>query len=103
MSKDNKSPSLKEVTKETAREIPKEAPKEHKESTPKGAKIHAFILGSCKAIGCKAKSSALDFCPEHFEQFKFGLIKKSGESVPDLEKKMEHYEAFKAKKLRKVA
>ncbi len=53
--------------------------------------------GMCKAtsVGCKAKATRFDFCEEHYDQFKFGLIKKTGEMVPDHEKKIEHYMAYK--------
>lgn len=58
----------------------------------------------CNGAGCKANASRFDFCEEHYEQFKFGLIKKTGEQVPDYEKKFGHYQAYKQRKgARKVA
>jgi len=59
----------------------------------------------CFSVGCKAKAHRFNFCNEHFDQFKFGLIKKTGEPVPDYEKKYDQYVAFKAKATggRKVA
>jgi hypothetical protein len=56
-----------------------------------------FIDGHCHAADCKSNSTRFDFCSEHFDQFKFGLIKKTGELVSDYEKKFEHYQAYKAK------
>ncbi|MBS1962239.1 MAG: hypothetical protein JST04_08490 [Bdellovibrionales bacterium] len=49
----------------------------------------------CGAEGCKTSDHRFGFCAEHYEQFKFGLIKKDGKPVSDYEKKFEHYEAFK--------
>ena len=64
-------------------------------STKKG---HEPLPDACHAWGCKAKSAQFNFCAEHFDHFKFGLIKKTGEPVPDYEKKIEHFMAYKAKK-----
>lgn len=58
---------------------------------------------TCGADGCKATDWKFSFCKEHYEQFKFGLIKKDGKIVPDYEKKFEHYEAFKRRVAQKVA
>jgi hypothetical protein len=73
------------------------------EAPRKGAKAPAAPLeGMCHGEGCKAKAQRYEFCAEHYEQFKFGLINKLGRHVPDYEKKWEHYQAYKAK-LSKVA
>ena len=56
------------------------------------------LPGNCHAWGCKAKAKQFEFCNEHFDHFKFGLIKKSGEQVSDYEKKIEHYLAYKSKR-----
>ncbi len=53
--------------------------------------------GGCHAWGCKASEKRFNFCEEHYEHFKFGLIKKSGEPVSDYEKKFEHYQAYVAR------
>ena len=59
-----------------------------------GAKV------GCQAVACKAKDTRFNFCDEHFRQYKFGLIKKSGEVVSDFEKKFEHYQHWlKAQKV----
>lgn len=62
------------------------------------AKGHNPMPGGCHCWGCKAQATRLDFCAEHFDHFKFGLIKKTGEPVSDYEKKFEHFMAHKAKK-----
>ena len=63
-------------------------------SKPSGGESKHF---ACLHKGCKSSVSRFDFCEEHYEQFKFGLIKKTGEPVPDYEKKFEHYMAWKRK------
>jgi len=57
----------------------------------------------CGAEGCKQSDHRFGFCAEHYEQFKFGLIKKDGKNVSDYEKKFEHYQAFKARVAQKAA
>lgn len=54
-------------------------------------------IGKCTAQGCKANSKRFEFCAEHFEQFKFGLITKLGKQVSDYEKKFDHYQAYIAR------
>lgn len=57
----------------------------------------------CLCLTCKEKDSRFNFCDEHFRQFKFGLITKSGEKVLDFEKKFEHYQKWlKAQQLARV-
>jgi len=51
--------------------------------------------GHCVGHSCKQSEWRFSFCQEHFEQFKFGLIKKDGQPVPDFDKKIEQYQAFK--------
>jgi hypothetical protein len=53
------------------------------------------VMEKCVCTGCKASASRFSFCTEHFDHFKFGLIKKTGERVSDYEKKLGHFEAFK--------
>ena len=72
--------------------------KEHSALESKGKKGAGPLPGGCHAVSCKSPEQRFDFCEEHYEQFKFGLIKKSGEQVPDYEKKFEHYQAYKAKR-----
>jgi hypothetical protein len=56
---------------------------------------------ACLVHGCKDSPYKYEFCKEHFDQFKFGLIKKDGYQVPDYDKKYDHY--LKWKKLKQVA
>ncbi len=72
---------------------------------PRG-KGHTPLPDGCHAVGCKHKSARFNFCDEHYEHFKFGLIKKTGEPVLDYEKKFEHFRAYqerRAASARKVA
>ncbi len=57
----------------------------------KGATGGAGVAGDCHAKGCRKHADSFNFCSEHYDHFKFGLIKKSGEAVSDYEKKFEHY------------
>ena len=63
----------------------------------KAAEVTTSGAEKCVCGGCKASASRFSFCSEHFDHFKFGLIKKNGEPVPDYEKKFEHFQAWKAK------
>lgn len=56
----------------------------------------------CGCAGCKTKVTRYGFCGEHYEQFKFGLIKKDGTKALDYDKKIDHYQDYK-EKLKKVA
>jgi hypothetical protein len=81
---------------------------EHKkaaEPAPSGRRGHTPLPGACHAWSCKSQATRFNFCEEHFDHFKFGLIKKTGERVPDYDKKIEHYQAHQrgAAPLRKVA
>ena len=97
-----------------SKEIHKDAPSgeakkpaaEHKkpEAPVSKGKGHTPMPDGCHSWGCKAKAHQFNFCDEHYDHFKFGLIKKTGEPVPDYEKKIEHFMAYKAKKnARRVA
>ena len=61
--------------------------------------------GKCVAVKCKHDSKRFSFCDEHYDHFKFGLIKKNGQMVSDYEKKLGHFELWKQKQvaLRKAA
>ncbi len=77
----------------------------HDQSAPTAAKGKggAGVAGACLAAGCKHDGKQFGFCAEHYDHFKFGLIKKTGEQVPDYEKKYGHFMAHKAKRAHKVA
>jgi hypothetical protein len=82
---------------------------DHKKAEPvqSARKGHNPLPGGCHAWGCKVQATRFNFCEEHFDHFKFGLIKKTGERVSDYDKKIEHYQAHQQQRgatpLRKVA
>lgn len=51
-------------------------------------------IGVCIETHCKAKQERLYFCNEHFEQFKFGVIRKNGTHPSDHERKSDQYKRF---------
>lgn len=64
---------------------------------PSRSKGHTPVAGGCFCWGCKKEAHKFNFCDEHYDHFKFGLIKKTGEPVSDYDKKLGHYLAHKAK------
>lgn len=46
---------------------------------------------ACKSQGCKKKSDKMDFCNEHYDWFKFGLITREGVKPIDFDKKYQSY------------
>ena len=86
-------------------EKPQQSGTEHKktESPVAKSKGPTAVAGGCHCWGCKKEASRFNFCDEHFDHFKFGLIKKTGEPVSDYDKKYGHYQSFKAKSGHKVA
>ncbi|HEX4924128.1 MAG TPA: hypothetical protein VFV50_08580 [Bdellovibrionales bacterium] len=50
----------------------------------------------CVAEGCKQKSSRLNFCAEHYDWFKAGLVTKEGVRPKDFDKKWINYTRKKA-------
>lgn len=51
-----------------------------------------LITTRCLAEGCKKKPSKADFCDEHYEWFKTGLITKTGEMAKDFDKKYSQFQ-----------
>jgi len=84
---------------EAAKKPEGQQPHTEKKEAPavKGAKGHTPMPDGCHSWGCKAKALKFNFCDEHYDHFKFGLIKKTGEPVSDYEKKIEHFLAHKRK------
>ena len=58
----------------------------------------------CGYSGCKDKPHKFSFCHNHYDWFKFGLIRKDGKHAADFDKKLEHFLALqKRQSARKVA
>jgi hypothetical protein len=51
---------------------------------------------ACPVGGCKKPMARLNFCNEHFEWFKEGLVNKRGERPSDFDKKHQAYMRKKA-------
>ena len=62
-----------------------------------------LVIERCTVTSCKTKPTQFSFCAEHFDQYKFGLINKKGQQVPDFEKKFDQYQRHKDVAVRKVA
>jgi hypothetical protein len=80
---------------------PAAAPAQHSEpkaAAPSKGKGHTPMPDGCHSWGCKVTAKRFNFCDEHYDHFKFGLIKKTGEPVSDFEKKFEHYVAYTKKR-----
>lgn len=58
-------------------------------------------LGICLDSECKMKHERLDFCAEHFEHFKFGVIRRDGTRPIDFSKKLSHYKRHLDKGVKK--
>jgi hypothetical protein len=52
-------------------------------------------LSKCAADGCKKPTELMNFCKEHYDWFKWGLITKEGKRPVDFDKK---YQAFMKRK-----
>ena len=63
----------------------------------------ASVLDKCVAEGCKTTAKRFSFCDEHYDHFKFGLIKKNGQPVSDYDKKFGHYQAWKERTVARKA
>jgi hypothetical protein len=68
--------------------------------SPKKGNVVA-LPGMCMAEDCKKKSEKANFCMEHFDWFKEGLITKEGRKPSDFEKK--HFNYTQRQLRRKVA
>jgi len=73
---------------------------DQKKGAPSAPANNVVNLASfkCAAEDCNLKSRKFGFCEEHYEQFKFGLIKKDGTKPSDYTEKFKHYEKFQAQK-----
>lgn len=62
--------------------------------------VVAIGSGKCSCEGCNKKADHYNFCTEHYDWFKFGLITKEGKRPTDFDKK---YQAFQAHRKHKAA
>ena len=63
-----------------------------------GGGDNVTALGSAKCCydGCSKKSELTNFCREHYDWFKFGLITKDGKKPVDFDRKFQAYQRRKA-------
>lgn len=57
-------------------------------------------LGICLEVDCKAKSTRFNFCIKHFNEFKFGVIRKTGAHPRDYETKSRQYAKLVARSIK---
>lgn len=57
---------------------------------------NVVTLSKCAAEGCTKKTELMNFCKEHYDWFKFGLITKAGKRPVDFDKKYQAYMKRKA-------
>ncbi len=62
-----------------------------KQQAPAPVSNVVSLPNRCSVKDCKKSPSLVNFCPEHYEWFKFGMITKLGEKPVDFDKK---YNAF---------
>ncbi len=55
----------------------------------------ATLPTNCKSEGCKKKSEKMDFCSEHYDWFKWGLLTREGKKPIDFDKKYQAYTKHK--------
>lgn len=65
-------------------------------ANPNGNNV-ANLPTRCAAEGCSKKTDVLNFCNEHYEWFKWGLITKQGKKPTDFDKKFIAFNARKKK------
>ncbi len=56
----------------------------------------AQMPSRCTAPDCTKKADRLNFCPEHYDWFKFGLLTKEGQKPSDFDKKFMAWQKRKA-------
>ncbi|MEC9282868.1 MAG: hypothetical protein VX642_09160 [Bdellovibrionota bacterium] len=69
-----------------------------KKAAQQGSNVISINFNQCLYSECGSKPKRANFCNEHYEWFKFGLVTKNGEKAKDFDKKMMSYENFQKKK-----
>lgn len=68
----------------------------HQQQAGEPAKDNVVALTRCSAEGCGKRADKQNFCNEHYEWFKFGLITKEGKRPSDFDKKFQAFQKHKA-------
>jgi hypothetical protein len=62
-----------------------------KHQAPQAEGGNVVTLTKCTAEGCSKKADKMNFCAEHFDWFKYGLLTKEGKHPSDFDKKHSSY------------
>lgn len=69
----------------------------HQEKPQQSApQSNVIPLTRCSAEGCSKKTDHANFCNEHYDWFKFGLITRDGKRPSDFDKKFQAYKKNRA-------
>lgn len=68
----------------------------HQTPTPTQGATNVVSLNKCSAEGCSHRADLMNFCNEHYDWFKFGLITKEGKRPSDFDKKFQSYKKSRA-------
>jgi hypothetical protein len=60
-----------------------------------GGNVTAIGSAKCSCENCNKKSDLQNFCTEHFEWFKWGLVTKEGKRPTDFDKKFQAFTKHK--------
>jgi hypothetical protein len=63
----------------------------HKQQEASPGQNVVAMPSKCSAESCGKKSELMNFCNEHYDWFKFGLITKEGKRPSDFDKKFQAY------------
>jgi hypothetical protein len=63
----------------------------HQAQAPAAGGNVVAITSKCACEGCKKATDVQNFCKEHFDWFKFGLLTKEGKKPVDFDKKWTAY------------
>lgn len=74
---------------------PAQAKKKKSESPNNVVQIN---FNQCLSEDCSSRPKTANFCDEHYEWFKFGLLTKEGKKPKDFDKKMIAFQNFQEKK-----
>ncbi|MBX7232148.1 MAG: hypothetical protein K1X29_08705 [Bdellovibrionales bacterium] len=65
--------------------------KDNKAGTNPNSKPTAEVATVCPVEKCGKKATRMEFCDEHFNWFKEGMISRKGEKPKDFDKKYQAY------------
>lgn len=68
---------------------------QNKAQAPQKNNVVSLAAVKCCVKDCKRQPQLQNFCTEHYDWFKFGLVTKTGEKPIDFDKKFQAYSARK--------